>query len=138
MFELEAVPQIIESMRQWFTSLRTASRLQDEGQMRRHREALEAILTALNETRIYLGSREQQGASVERDEAREAELSRLWTRCAIVLQPLNGSLAERCLMKGDYWANPARWTGSDLQRTNIGIDQILEDVRQLIRGQQAR
>jgi len=138
MFELTAITPIAEAARQWFATLKAESVLNDERQAKQHREALDALLTALNETRIYLGAREREGRSLERDETQEVELSRLWTRAAAILQPLSNSLSERCLMKGDYWANPATWTRTDLQRANISIDQMLNEVRQILRGPQTQ
>jgi hypothetical protein len=137
MFNPAAIPPIADAVRQWFTTLRAESILNDERQAKQHREALDALLTALNETQIYLGASEPE-EPLERDEVKEDELARLWTHAAIILQPLSNNLAERCLMKGNYWANPARWTRDDLQQANISIDQMMGEVRQILRGLPAK
>jgi hypothetical protein len=92
--------------------------------------ALAAIYAASNETRLYIRHTLQRNS---RDEQREAELSRLWAKAAVPVRHLDRDLADRCLHKADYWTSPDRWTVAQIREFRIGLDEVYEYARQLLR-----
>src|SRR5262245_48836644 len=75
-------------------------KLQDE----RGRRVVESILRAVNETKLYVAAPSRGNA---RDGAREEKLSRRWTDAAAALHGIDDDLARRCMLKGEYWADPS-------------------------------
>lgn len=132
--EITSITSLLSPLKEWFTAI-SAERVRRE---ERYQEALTALYLALNETRIYLGSLERKWQADEKstEERRnyetEAKLSRLWTAASLKLKPFNRDLAERCLMKGDYWAIPETWDGADIKSARIGIDQMFKAARKLL------
>jgi len=135
MLELQAIIGIANSLHGWFGTL--------SGQQRERREdekaALRSLYAALNETRIYIGrlsrpsvSRIRRSQDVERNEEIEARISRLWTEASVSLRDLDRDLAERCLLKGDYWANPEAWSEQDIARARIGVNRVFKDAQKLL------
>jgi hypothetical protein len=95
-----------------------------------HDQALAAIYAAANETRIYIAHTLQTKGP---DQQREAELARLWTKAAVPVRHVDPDLADRCLLKADYWINPDRWTVGQVREFRIGLDNIYDYARQLLR-----
>ena len=92
--------------------------------------ALAAIYAAANETKLYIRSTQRTGKS---NRQKEEELSRLWTSAAVPIRHFNRDLAERCLMKGRYWVDPASWTVEQIVLFRIGIDEVFEAARELLK-----
>ena len=135
MYELQAIIGIADSLRAWFEALRGQHRAKREDE----KAALRALYTALNETRIYLGiisrpsfSRIEGSQRAERNEETEARISRLWTEASVSLRDVDRDLAERCLLKGDYWANPEAWSKRDISRARIGLNRVFRDAQKLL------
>lgn len=130
--ELQALLALAPAIREWFESLRDAGR--EHGTTRT--EAITALYTALNETRIYLGTlaaaQETSSNPLPRDRETEANLSRLWTSASIKLRPINRDLAVRCLLKGDSWAVPDNWPEDTVRKARIDIEQVFSEARKLI------
>ena len=95
----------------------------------RHDQALATIYAAANETRMYI--RDAQ-ATKKREPAREARLVRLWTKAAVPVRHIDRQLADRCLLKADFWINPKHWTPAQVREFHIGIDEVYEYARQLL------
>jgi len=137
MLDLSTILAALTQIRQWFESLRTHNTYRDE----RYQEALGSLYTALNETRIYIGwlDRGRYGKALsvnnppaQRNEETEAKLSRLWTTAALKLRNIDHELAERCMLKGDYWANPEAWSEDKIKRARIQIDSVFREARKLL------
>jgi hypothetical protein len=95
----------------------------------RHDQALAAIYVAANETRMYI--RDSKKAK-NRNKSREAKLVRLWTKAAVPVRHIDRDLADRCLLKADFWINPTQWTPAQVKKFGIRIDEIYEYSRQLL------
>jgi len=91
--------------------------------------ALAAIYAAANETKLYIRKAQRTGRS---EGKKEEELSRLWTAAAVPIRHFDRDLADRCLMKGRYWVDPASWSVEDIVRFRIGIDEVFEEARELL------
>lgn len=101
-------------------------RVREDEQFRR---ALKEVLRALNKTKAYIADRT---CGQPRDRAREEELSLAWTRASGELWGVDPDLAERCELKGEYWADPAAWDQDDIEQARIGIEQVSEEARSLL------
>ncbi len=72
---------------------------------RASRAALRSVIRAVRETMLYMRSLREGGAQKI---AAERKLSLLWTDLAFALEDLGlDKLAERCNLRGRYWADPA-------------------------------
>lgn len=96
----------------------------------RHRVAQDKLYLALNETRMYLA--DFRKGKVDREQ--EKVISRLWREAAIALRVVDQGLADRCLIKMDYWADPERWSEEDIKKAKIGFDQVFKRARQVMRA----
>jgi hypothetical protein len=105
-----------------FSQRRTTSKRQSE---KDSESTLKALLTALNETQIYIGKRRKHKST-------EAKLSRLWTAAALRIRSYDIDLAKRCQMKGVYWTNPDSWSDDDIEKTRIAIDEVAESINKLL------
>lgn len=96
-------------------------RLQDE----HGRRAVQSILRAVNETKLYLAALSR---GEPRDTAREDDLSRHWIDTAAALRGIDDVLAQRCRLKGEYWTEPDRWDEQQVQTARILLTQIAADA----------
>lgn len=135
-FGLSGIFHASEALRGWFQSLRQRKReLNDREQM-----ALERLGKAVTETRLYLKRLDRAAISkakkgqAERRRARgtEEELSRLWTDASIALRRVNQNLAERCYLKGGYWADPENWSAADIKSTNIAFEEMDDELHKFL------
>src|SRR5574344_305821 len=72
--------------------------------------ALLAIYTATTETKNYISS---LGKRKKHAKEKERQLSELWIKAGVKLRNIDNDLAQRCIIKADYWANPDEWTMAD-------------------------
>ena len=105
-----------------FSERRTKAKQQSE---RDYESTLKALLKALNETQIYIGTKKTNKKT-------EAKLSRLWTRAAVKIRNYDIDLAERCQMKGVYWTDPKSWDDQDIEKTRIGISEVADTIKKLL------
>lgn len=96
----------------------------------RYDRALTAVNAAVTETQLYIGDLDR---GQPRNGDREGALARLWAQAAIPLRTFDVELAERCLLKSSYWAAPEEWTHEQIRAAHIGIQQVAEYARQLVR-----
>lgn len=106
-------------------------RLTDE----RGQRAVEAILSAVNETRLYIVFLSRGN---HRDFDREHELSRRWTNTAAALRSIDDDLAQRALLKGDYWTDPDQWDDERAEEARIGLEEVASDADALLDWRNAR
>lgn len=95
----------------------------------RGQAAVEAILRAVNETKLYLSALTR---GRPRDTSREAELSRHWTDAAGKLHGIDEELAQRCRLKGEYWTDPENWDAEQLEKARILLTQVAADADTLL------
>ena len=131
--EFSGIMPALSALKGWFAT----GRRPDAG----YQEALEALYTALNETRIYIGLLDRSKFGLDQGEdltaprrsiETEARLSQLWTHASLKLRQVDRDLAERCFDKGDYWAHPDEWTEDDVKRARIQIDSVFRAARRLL------
>jgi hypothetical protein len=116
--EYEGMKWVFQELRFWVEKFSEWGRKPEEEE----EAALTAFLDALNETTIYLGRIQiVLDASTREDEER---LSRLWREAAQKVRKYNPELAQRCSMKGAYWADRYRWSDEEIHEMQISIKEI--------------
>jgi len=91
-------------------------------------EALKAILVAASETESYLTDLN----SKERERKRETSISKMWVEAGVLLRKIEPNLAERCIMKSDYWVDPDSWTTRQVKDAKITLQMMKDDARVLL------
>ncbi|MBP7227213.1 hypothetical protein [Aliarcobacter cryaerophilus] len=91
--------------------------------------ALLAIYTATTETKNYISS---LGKRKKHAKEKERQLSELWIKAGVKLRNIDNDLAQRCIIKADYWANPDEWTMADIKNSKITLDEIIKESRELM------
>lgn len=95
----------------------------------RKRSALNAVYTAISETKMYLAN-SASGEDYDRDV--EAKLARLWNSAAVELRDIDHDLADRCLVKGNYWSDPRNWSADETEQARIKLDTVFSKARELL------
>jgi hypothetical protein len=96
----------------------------------RHTVAQDKLYLALNETRMYLA--DFRKGKVDREQ--EKIISRLWRESAVALRVVDQGLADRCLIKMDYWADQELWSEEEIKKAKISFDQVFRRARQVLRA----
>lgn len=125
MIDVGNLIQLFHNVIGWLKSARDAQ-VQDEAHYRR---ALLSVYLAANETKAYLATMKRRKSP---DRERERNLSRLWSEAAVELRKLEPDLARRCLLTGDYWADPTEWSEQALQEARITLKEVYERARELL------
>jgi hypothetical protein len=111
------------------------SKLLDYFATERHRredrvdEALNAIYAAATETKLLLADLARRK---RRDISREQAVARLWSKAAIPVRRFDPDLANRCLLKFEFWADPDGWHADEATKKRIAIDEVLDRARDLL------
>ena len=90
------------------------------------------VLSEIDDALHAIVTHEQQENGVK-DREQEKTISRLWRESAMALRAVDADLADRCLIKMDYWADPDAWSDEDIKRSKIGFDQVFRKARRLMR-----
>jgi hypothetical protein len=94
---LKAVATWIGSIGNWKHALALEKKAQTKA-------ALESLLDAVRDTRIYLVKFRDDPANTNYDTQRI--LSQLWAKAGTDMMPINEDLAIRYVLKADYWSDP--------------------------------
>lgn len=100
-----------------------------------YRTALDRLGTAVNATEFYL-HRRREGSP--RSEDKESDLSALWDSAGRALRHINPTLARRCRIKGKYWADPAKWTSTQIDELDIRLKSVAMDLDRLMADGKAK
>ena len=90
--------------------------------------ALRAISTALQETKIYYRSLERDG---DRNHDTEAQLVKYWGAAAIPLRHIDEELAMVCEQKSEFWVRPDNWSNEEIAEFGIKLQDVYLAYRQL-------
>lgn len=115
---IEAIVKILDALR---GALREGEEKADQ--------ALAAIYTALNETRIYATRLNRK----DRQHEDEEQLSRLWLKAVIAVRRYDEDLAETCLLNGTYWASPTIGVTQYAEKHGAELEELFERVRGLMK-----
>lgn len=117
---------MVDTLLDWARDLQASQAARNEDV----RKALKSISLAAVETRGYLADL-RDGAS-DRDRSREGGLARLWTEAGHDLAQIDRELAERCLLKADYWSDPTGWDASQRETSAIRLEELHQEARDLL------
>lgn len=70
----------------------------------------------------------------KRDTKTEVELADLWADVAVAARPFDSDLAGRCYIKGNYWANPDKWSDEEVEKAGIEIKRIEKEIGDYFKG----
>ena len=93
------------------------------------KEALIAIVDALQQTQRYIKAREQ---GAPRDIDREWNISEIWRGASISVSNIDKTLAGACWEKGGYWMAPDAWSKEMVAAKGIAISQLEEKIPDLM------
>ena len=117
--------KIITHIKKWVTNLLRAKEKRKE----QSKDALEAVILAVRETKFYLSSLQRNG---ERSIENERELMLLWTELSFKARKIKlKELADRCNDLGKYWANPSDYSKDFLNIAGnrlSDIERIAENI----------
>jgi len=92
--------------------------------------ALQALSTALDETSIYITSR-NRGNDIDHDI--ESKLARYWSAAAIPVRHFDAELADICIEKNRYWLDPDGWEGNSEQEERISLHNVKAQYSELFK-----
>ncbi|EMH9210028.1 MULTISPECIES: hypothetical protein [Klebsiella] len=92
--------------------------------------AIKHLTMAIHETEIYFSEREE---GLERDLAREKQLSRYWSEAAEPLRPIDLYFSDLCAMKAQYWLFPNRYERETVRELNITLEGMRANLQKLRR-----
>jgi hypothetical protein len=109
---------IFTHIKKWVTNLLRAR----TERKRQSKKALRAVIKAVRQTKPYLSMLRQGGKkSIDKEE----KLSMLWTNLSFELKDLSlTKLADRCNIKGSYWADPTEFDEDFLDRAGNRLKDI--------------
>ncbi|MDH3451975.1 MAG: hypothetical protein OEN20_06105 [Gammaproteobacteria bacterium] len=94
------------------------------------RQALQGVIRATRQTKVYLRALEARG---KRDFDREARLSDSWTELSFELRKLDvKALAKRCDIAGGYWSDPDKFSDAFLVRAKVRLQDLEMEARALL------
>ena len=104
-----------------------------EHENNRRNEFLKVASKAVRQTLAYIGhiGRDEN----KRDLRTEEKLSDLWAKVALAAQSFDSDLAERCYLKGNYWANPDNWGDEEVKNDRIEIERIGAEIGKYFKGE---
>jgi hypothetical protein len=104
-----------------------ASKTQTEGE----RQAIQALLMAVTQTQVYLGT---QAAGGKSDRDVEGRLAMAWATAAGAFASVNQYVAPLLQLKSEAWARPDLWSNERCIEAGITIEDIAELARQYLAG----
>lgn len=93
-------------------------------------KALEGVIRATRQTRVYLRALNDHG---KRDYKKEERLTDTWTRLSFELRKLGvQALAKRCDIAGGYWADPDKVSIEFLKSARARLQDLELEARTLL------
>lgn len=105
------------------------------GQLRKSesRKALQGVINATRQTRVYVRA---LNASGKRDFRTEERLSATWTGLSFELRQLGvQALAKRCDIAGGYWSDPETFSEEFLRLARARLQDLELEARTLLANQ---
>ena len=93
-------------------------------------DAAKAILGAATKTRAYLAD-VREGRP--KDRKRELVLRDLWMDAHMTVLRVDWDLAEKCLIKADYWSDKRLWTDPRYRDIPVDLDTVIDEYTVLAR-----
>ncbi len=94
------------------------------------RRALEGVIRATRQTKVYLRALDDHG---KRDYQKEERLADTWTKLSFELRKLDvKALAKRCDIAGGYWSDPDKFSVSFLKKAKARLQDLELEARTLL------
>lgn len=93
-------------------------------------DAIKHLTTAIHETEIYFSERDE---GLERDPAREKQLSRYWSEAAEPLRTIDINFSDLCALKAQYWLFPSHYERETVRDLNITLEGMRANLQKLRR-----
>lgn len=94
------------------------------------RKALQGVIRATRQTRVYLRALDDKG---KRDYKKEERLADTWTKLSFELHKLGvKALAKRCDIAGGYWSDPNMVTIEYLKKARARLQDLEIEARTLL------
>ena len=90
-------------------------------------EALEAIVSAMVDTRKYI----ERENTKEKDRLKELDLSKSWRVAAIKMRKIDPNLAAKLQFKSLYWEDAMNLTRKEILEKGIALRQIEDEFKKL-------
>ena len=90
----------------------------DAASRERWKQAVRCLQNAAIKTQAYVAELKR---GVYSDRATERELAFAWQQASSAFYGLDGPLAERLQLKGEYWTQPESWTDAQVRDANISF-----------------
>ncbi|MCY7345304.1 MAG: hypothetical protein LH614_03710 [Pyrinomonadaceae bacterium] len=95
------------------------------------KNAINSLNLAALETKAYLTSVEKRNEPQNYE--MERNLMQLWIKASADLSKIDSDstqdLSRRCMLKGNYWADPTDWTNEQIHESNIALTTIIEESK---------
>lgn len=91
-------------------------------------EAIRALTKAIHETEIYFSEREH---GLERDKAREVQLSRYWSEAAEPVRLIDRQFSDLCALKARYWLFPDHYDRESVKALHITLEGMNAGLQKL-------
>jgi hypothetical protein len=124
--ELSSIIALGDRLLEWLRILVQA----DAATRTRWKDAVQVLQVAVLNTQAYVVQL-NRGERVDRQV--ERGLAEAWQNAAGAFYGLDGALAERLQLKGEYWIQPENWTEQQVLDANISLQHVAEYTRQLLR-----
>jgi hypothetical protein len=129
------VPITMDGLKQvstWIQGIFNWKHIHDEAKKAEIKNALEALLTAVRETRQYLAI--VNAHPLKKDFATEGHLSQLWGAAGVTILPIDEQLAYRYIIKADYWSDRDGWLANNKDTLLIELDEVARLGREALIG----
>ena len=109
---------LLTHLKRWVSNLLRAG----EKRKTQSKEALRSVIRAVRETEVYVRHLREGGA---KSITTERELAIRWTDLSFALEDLElESLAKRCRIKGQEWADPSRFDKEFLDKAGTKLSEV--------------
>ena len=110
--------ELLTHIKRWVSNLLRAG----EQRKTQSKEALRSVIRAVRDTEIYVRHLHEGGT---KSIITERELAVRWTDLSFALEDLElESLAKRCRIKGQEWADPSRFDKEFLDKAGTKLSEV--------------
>lgn len=124
---MPAITFIVSSYSALLTTLNTFNGLGREKE-KQATEAIRALTKAIHETEIYFS---ELKCGVERDKAREVQLSRYWSESAEPVRLIDREFSDLCGLKARYWLFPDHYDRESVKDLHITLEGMNAELQKL-------
>ncbi len=99
------------------------------------KEAVRALLRAINRTGQYISSRK---SGKRRNRKTEMAMSELWLDASVAMFHIDNELAALMQVKATAWSQPDIWSRTKVQEAGISLSKMSERAQQMLQEGKVR